>query len=152
MKAELKNKMWLFVMIGIVLAFILYNLFWLCWRNIRYNGYTKNLKTFRKHYSYVLTADDGYLFNVKLPDYLSFTGNLCVATPDDKIALIIWPNVFKDYHYGVQVEKDGEVYSIEVNEKLESKKTEYNDLIDENKNTIQLLREKAADMWEASER
>ena len=150
MKEETKQKKGLFMILAIVLAFLLYNAFWLCWRNIRYNRYTENLETFREHISYVRTAEDGYLFNAKLPDYLSFTGNLCVATPDSTVALIIWPNVWKNNHYGVQVEKDDETYSIELNEDLSAKQADYNDLIAENKDTILILKEKADDMWEKS--
>lgn len=148
MRAIIKNKKWLLVIIIIVFFFIMYNVFWFCWRNARYNGYTDNLDTFREHYSYVLTAEDGYLYNVKLPDYLSFTGNLCVATPDGRVALIIWPKIFRGYSYGVQIEKDGEIYSIELNEDLKSNQSEYNNLVGENQDTVSLLMEKAENMWE----
>lgn len=154
MKEKSKNRKRLLIdiVIVIVLVFALFNVLWLCWRNIRYNHYIEGLQVFRKHYSYVLIADDGYLFNVKLPDYLTFTGNLCVATPDSKVALILWPNVLSGYHYGTQIEKDGEVYSIELDENLYARQTYYNDMIEENEDTIQYLMKKAEFMWDISKR
>lgn len=36
--------------------------------------------------SFVTGNDQGYTYNVKRPSYLSFTGNLAVATVDDEVA------------------------------------------------------------------
>ena len=150
MKDLSKTQKIIIIAVIILLLFVMFNVFWMCWRNIRYSHYTEGLEEFRKHYSYVLTADDGYLFNAKLPDYPTFTGNLCVATLDNKVALIIWPNVLSGYHYGTQIEMDGEVYCIELDENLCARQAYFDDMIKENEDTIQLLNEKAECMWKIS--
>lgn len=134
--------------IGVLcLAFGLYNVIWFGWRACKYNSYTENLDVFIEHLSYVYTAEDGYLYNVKMPDYLTFTGNLCVATPDGGAALLIWPKVLGGYRYGFQIEKDNEIYSIMLNQDFEAEDAQFKDIIDENNNVITELNSKAIEMW-----
>lgn len=65
---------------------------------------------FIENKSYVYTADDDYLYNVKMPDYLTYTGNLCVSVPKGECALLICPKVIGDYDYGVQIQIGEEIY------------------------------------------
>ena len=62
----------------LVILLVCYNLFWLGWRYFKYTSYTERLEVFIEHLSYVYTDEEGYLYNVKLPDYLTYTGNLHV--------------------------------------------------------------------------
>ena len=71
------------IVLSSLVLFILYNVFWIGWRINKYSQYIDEFQTFTKYMSYFYD-DDQYLYNVKLPDYLSYTGNLCVATHDGK--------------------------------------------------------------------
>jgi len=117
MKKAKSKKVILVIISIIILLFMMYNLFWYLFVYNEYDKYIAGFEEFRPHISYVLNGDDGYLYNVKYPDYLSFTGNLCVATNDGKQALLIWPEVFGTYKFGVQIidEESEEEYSIMLN-------------------------------------
>ncbi|REJ31106.1 MAG: hypothetical protein C6P37_01870 [Caldibacillus debilis] len=60
----------------------------------------------------------GTLFNEKKPGYLSLTGNLGVSKQESMEGLIIWPLLIGGYAYGFMVQKDGEVYEINLDEEL----------------------------------
>ncbi|SET56110.1 hypothetical protein [[Clostridium] polysaccharolyticum] len=130
-----------------VILFAGYNLLWAGWRFCRYHPYGKGMKVFRKHMSYVYTDQDGYLYNVKQPDYLIYSGNLCVAAPDESCALLIWPNIVKGYRYGAQVNKNNITYSIMLENDLNPRDMQYSDLISEYSDRIQELKNKAAKQW-----
>ncbi|TRZ36166.1 hypothetical protein CEQ21_11285 [Niallia circulans] len=84
----------------------------------------------------------------KYPDSLSFTGNLGVTTDDKKYALLIWPSFFGKTEYGLQlVDEKNEMHSITINKNTQAINEEYRDLIKHNKETINILFNKAAKMW-----
>lgn len=135
------------IIIELIFLVVEYHLFWCGWRYFKYRDYTENLHVFRENYSYILNGEDGFLYNAKLPDYLTYTGNLCVATKDGKAGLLIWPNAFTGYRSGVQIEMEGTIYSIMLNDDFTAKDSHYDALVNENMETILLLKEKADDMW-----
>lgn len=69
------KKISLLVIISIIL---LYNISWFLITTIKYHPYVKVVP--KNAYGYNGLTKDGYCYNVKKPDYLSFTGNLGVAS------------------------------------------------------------------------
>lgn len=147
----MKNKIKKILIIVLVLFFIfaIYNSAWFVWRYFKYSEYTTdNMEVFIENNSYIYTDNDGYDYNVKLPDYLTYTGNLCVAEPDGKYALIIWPNVFSGYEYGAQLEINGEIYSIMLNDDLSAQDSQFDEIIDEYSKIISDLFERSVNQWD----
>ena len=140
------KKLIVCIVLSSLVLFILYNVFWIGWRINKYSQYIDEFQTFTKYMSYFYD-DDQYLYNVKLPDYLSYTGNLCVATHDGKYALLIWPKFGDEYEYGVQLEINKEVYSIMINKNIRTYDPQYQELISPYQDTIEDLFNKANEMW-----
>lgn len=143
MKNKSKAKRFLVI---IVISFVVYNIFWISWRSIKYKSYTKDFEEFQKGVSYIKTYD-GYDCNVKYPDYLMYTGNLGISSPDHKTSLVIWPQITGKYKIGVQINREGEIYSINLNELLKPEDPYFTDIVIENKEIINDLKEKAEDVW-----
>ena len=98
MKKHRKLKTVLLVVVGL---FVLYNLVWLFLVWNRYHGFTEGMRELYSYQTYVIDEKDGYTYNVKIPDYLSFTGNLGIQPYEGgDCALIIWPGIFKETTYG----------------------------------------------------
>lgn len=142
-----KVKKWVIILLTIIIGFGIYNLVWMEWRNIKYQLYTTGFEAFVENKSYVYKADDAYLYNVKMPDYLTYTGNLCVSVPKGECALLIWPKVTGGYDYGVQIQIDKEIYSIMLNQDLSAEDSQFDEIVDESSETITELHEKAKKMW-----
>lgn len=140
------KKRGVYIILWLFLLFLLYNIFWLVWRTHKYSEYTQDFEPLTKYMRYVHTDED-YTYNIKLPDYLSYTGNLCVATRDGKYALLIWPQKNGQYEYGVQLEIDKKIYSIMIDEQLNTNDPQDQSLIVPYKQTIIDLFNKATDMW-----
>lgn len=139
------------VIIGIsaaVIVFGFYNAAWFCHKEYKYTPYTEELKEFIENKSYVLTAEDGYLYNVKIPDYLSFTGNLCVTEPEQKCSLLIWPKPFGKFKYGVIIKEDTDVYQIELNEDFTAKDSQFDEIVEKYSDVIEDLHDKSVKMWD----
>lgn len=134
----------------ILLIFGIINIVWYKVIHSEYAPYTIGLEEFKKNVSYVL-EEDGFLYNVKLPDYLSFTGNLCVATNDGKYALLIWPNAFNNSaEYGIQIEnEDKEILSIMVDKNINAFEDHQEEVINDNREIINELLEKAKGRWQS---
>lgn len=132
----------------LVILLVCYNLFWLGWRYFKYTSYTERLEVFIEHLSYVYTDEEGYLYNVKLPDYLTYTGNLCVSVPGGESALLIWPKVSGGYEYGVQLDLNGEVYSIMLQDDFMARDSQFDDIINAHSEVIQELYGRAEGMWQ----
>ena len=102
---------------------------------------------------YLKNDKEGFSYSIKYPDYLSFTGNLAISMPSEDYdfytdSLIIWPNFFKDYEYGVILyDENNNEYMIEVNENKEPKEPEYQEIIDIHKENIDILFDKANEFW-----
>lgn len=142
------KKKKLVIVIGIMLVvFAFYNVGWYQWKNLKYSEYTEELNDFGNGKSYVLKGEDNYLYNVKVPDYLRYTGNMCVSTSDGKYELIIWPNALKGYEYSVQIQQEEETYGITLKSDLTAKEKEFENVINENADIIQELYNKANVMW-----
>lgn len=131
---------------SIFVLFSIFNLLWyLSYKN--YSNYSENLEEFVPRKSYVLKKE-GYLFNVKYPDYLSFTGNLAVATNDEKIALIIWPSYFGKTKYGIQIEdEDKMIHSIMIEKNRKAVNSKDRKMIESNMVDIKSLFQKSEVMW-----
>ena len=90
-------RKWVIALAVILALFGLYNLIWytVVWN--KYGKLTEGMKELYYHRTYVIDELDGYTYNVKIPDYLSFTGNLGIQkSQDSDCALIIWPGIFKE--------------------------------------------------------
>jgi len=144
-----KTKIIALTTVVIIILFGIYNIVWYSIIQSKYNTYIENMDEFRKNKSYILKGDDGFLYNVKLPDYLSFTGNLGVTTEDGKYALLIWPNAFNNrVKYGVQlVNADNEMVRVMINEDITALNDNYSDIIEKNKVEINELLIKAKYKW-----
>ncbi|MGO4546775.1 hypothetical protein AB4Z29_18420 [Paenibacillus sp. 2TAB23] len=68
--------------------------------------------------TYVI-QEEGYAYSVKLPDYISFTGNLAITNSEKGELLIIWPLINGGYEYGMRFQKDGEAYEIYVDDNMQ---------------------------------
>lgn len=143
-----KAKKVITIIMAIIVLFGIYNLAWLGWRNLRYRPYTEGLDIFIENKSYVYRAEDSFLYNVKFPDYLTYTGNLCVSVPDGKCALLIWPKVVGGYTYGVQIQVDEEIYSIMLDKDFSAEDSQFDEILNEYSKTISELHEKADSMWD----
>ncbi|MDR0489411.1 MAG: hypothetical protein LBG99_08495 [Propionibacteriaceae bacterium] len=104
----------LLILLGIVLlGFGVYNCIWYNVVQHKYDPYTVDMRELYPG-THVLDGDNGYNYNVKFPDYLSYTGNLGVQTYNGVFALIIWPGIGKETTYGVRLpaEEGTEVWGI----------------------------------------
>ena len=146
-KVNKKVKIIIIICISVIVLFGLYNFIWHKWKVNKYEKYTEDMEEFVENMSYIYTSDDSYDYNVKFPEYLTYTGNLCVAVPGGQCALIIWPKVTTGYTYGVQIEKDGMVYSIMLSNDFTAEDGRFDELINEHTDTIDELRKRADDMW-----
>lgn len=150
-------KKFLKIILIILVLFILINIAWFSWRFIKYHNYSKGMNK-NKTYTifvpkYLKNDKEGFSYSIKYPDYLSFTGNLAISMPSEDYdfytdSLIIWPNFFKDYEYGVILyDENNNEYMIEVNENKEPKEPEYQEIIDIHKENIDILFDKANEFW-----
>lgn len=142
---------------GLVLSiFILSNICWFGWRSIKYDKYTENMEenTFTTVITprYAYKDGEGYDYLVKYPDYLSFTGNLSVGMPvvdDDPFtdALLVWPQLDGNYEYGLLIYEEDSGYQIYIDAQGNALDDTYNEVIERHKDDIDMLLEKADDMW-----
>jgi hypothetical protein len=143
-----RKKIVIVVIAGLVLLFLCYNLIWFLWSHLKYDRWTEGMKPFRKGISYVLEGEDEYLYNLKYPDYLQFGGNICVATKDQKYALLIWPQITGGYEYGVQIESDGTLWSIMVTKDMKAVRQIDEEILVLHREEINQLNVKAREMWD----
>lgn len=145
------------VVIGI---FVLLNLLWFCWRQIRYSAFTGGMEQTKISTllvpRYAAKDSDGFDYSVKWPDYLSFTGNLAVGFPgasDDPFTdgLIIWPKLFGGYEYGVILNDPNDPssgYMFYITPDGQAVDTEYQEIAVQCQTTIKELLERANKYWE----
>lgn len=136
------------LIIIILCVLIALHVVWFVWRQAKYSSYASDMEPFIKYLSAIHTDSDGYVYNVKYPDYPSLTGNLAIATPDDSVGLIIWPHVLTGYSAGVQIEKDGFTYNIELNDSFEASKPEDKAVFAQYRDEVDLLVDRAEDFWD----
>lgn len=130
----------------LAIVFVVFNIFWYTWRSSKFKDFSQDMQEFDPNTSFVSTDKAGYLYNVKYPDYLSFTGNLAVASPDGKAGLIIWPNIVRGYEFGVQIE-DGETYNIKVDSKFKAYDKNFSKIVGKYKDDLNNLVKKAESFW-----
>ncbi len=150
MKKHRKLKTVLLVVVGL---FVLYNLVWLFLVWNRYHGFTEGMRELYSYQTYVIDEKDGYTYNVKIPDYLSFTGNLGIhAYEDADCALIIWPGIFKETTYGAFVPtpngvSQGVMLTADGMPE-EDAPEQIKQLVAENRESLDMLFEKAREQWD----
>lgn len=134
--------------------FLLWNFIWLA----NYLTYYKFTKGYEKKQNIFNKFDNDFVFTVKFPEYLSFTGNLAVSNVD--ISIIIWPGYFSKgkYEYGIilQNEDNSGAYSYYVDENLvydefRNTDTRNDELIEKNKKGIEALLLLIRKEWNISE-
>lgn len=109
-KGNMKN-----ILILIISIFAVWNLSWYLITTIKYHKFVEVIPKYKGVY---IKKEDDYLYNVKKPAYLHFTGNLGVAKSESMDGLIIWPLLFGGYKYGIRLQTDDGVYEIYVDEKI----------------------------------
>ncbi|WP_062350432.1 hypothetical protein [Bacillus kwashiorkori] len=132
------------VLLGI---FATWNIIWLIYVNVKFEKYMEAVP--KNDLGAHILEKDGYVFNVKKPEYLSFTGNLGVSKLNSLDGLIIWPLLFGGYEYGLRLQTEEGVLEITVDdnkELLQSKmnKTTY----DKYKEDIEKLFAIAEEVWD----
>lgn len=144
MKKNKAKKVVLIIAI-IVLLFGIYNLLWYFTTQSKYTNYSEGMDEFVANKSYVLNPGNGYLYNVKYPDYLTFTGNLAVADENNEVSLIIWPSFYGEDEYGIRITTNDDSYEIMIDKDMKS--VENNDILDKYKKEIRMLFQKADEKW-----
>ncbi len=144
-----KKRMLLKVLILCISIFAIYNLIWIA--NIIYVYYplTENVPKQESGIFMYQDVEKNYTYNVKFPNYLSFTGNLGVSS-DDGSGLIIWPGFLgKNYTYGIILKDGNKIYRFNVDDSL--KPLTFNEkeqqIIDNNLRTIEELWNGAKSIW-----
>lgn len=138
------------ILIAIIILFAVWNLGWFLIITTKYHEFIEDIpkNEWGRHF---ITKEDGYIYSVKKPDYLSFTGNLGVANNKKGDALIIWPLMSGGYEYGFRLQKDGVAYEIYVDENMEPINKEDTVAVQkviEFKAELEELLSKANDMWQ----
>ena len=105
---------------------------------------------------YFHTDAERYDYSVKYPDYLTFTGNLCVGLPaegDDPFTdfLVIWPKAFGGCEYGVSLREDDAEYQIYIRADGSAVRPEDQALVDRHRQTVEALLQRAEEMWDLKE-
>ncbi len=140
----------------LLVIFCLLNILWYCWRANKYGVYSEGMSE-TEFSSFVvpkyLDSSDGYNYSVKYPDYLSFTGNLALSVPseDDNPftdSLIIWPNVDGSYEYGIILYEGEDEWQIYVDENGQALDPQYDEVIENHQENVDLLFEKANERWD----
>lgn len=151
------NRKVLKVITLVLSVFILFNIFWYAWRDMKYGSYINEMEE-NELSSWIVPRykhvdDEGYDYSVKYPDYLSFTGNMSVGLPslDNNPFtdfLVIWPKVLGGYEYGASLTVDGVNYQIMINEDGNAVDSQYSEIAAISKETIDLLLQKANEKWD----
>ena len=148
----MKRKRWKRVLAALgaaALLFGVYNLWWYFQVYAPYKPYTEGFSVFEEGVSYYWNPEDGFLYNVKLPDYLRWTGNLCIATRDNNNALLIWPGRTRETEYGLDL--DGVQFRVRVTEDMEPLDSAYQGLVDEHREIDDRLLKRANEVWDLAD-
>lgn len=155
------------ILIGLLAAFLLWNLVWFGFTHIKYAPYKEAIGYDEQRECWYFRDEDDYVFSVSLPTYLSFTGNLSftqvlrisndgTVLNENTYDMIIWPKLNGEYEYGVCIGTKSEngqgMISNEfiLDSKMQS--TEYltdeeEKLLAENADQIAEIYRKAKEMW-----
>ena len=122
----MKKKWLMIVSIVILSSFLLLNITWFTFINIKYKPYEKIVPLTEQygapvHYR-VDIKNSNVQYGFDYPNYLRFESNLFYREefPEKKISysFIIWPKFFSSPKYGVIIRMDKEEYQIELNENM----------------------------------
>lgn len=123
--------------------------FHICWfyNYFLFTKFTDGLNEFKKFVTFSI-LEENYVYHVKLPSYLTFTGNLAVSNGNGEYSLIIWPSRFQDTKYGVRIPIENEAtVSIMISRDLEAEDEYDQPIVDESREHILDLFEKASKRW-----
>jgi hypothetical protein len=137
------------IIILILSIFAIWNLSWFLITTIKYQKYVEVIP--KNEFGVHVKEKDDYLYNVKKPGYLHFTGNLGVSKTDSMDGLIIWPLLNGGYEYGIRFQNGDEIFEILVDENM--KPIDKDDKVaaqqvEKNKEEIERLISKANKMWQ----
>lgn len=142
MKKNLSKK------VAVILSFNVI-IFHICWiyNYSLFMKFTDGLNELKKFETFSVLKDN-YIYHVKFPYYLRFTGNLAVATSKNEYTLIIWPSRYKQTEYGVMlpIEEDT-VISIMIDKNLKAEDQYDQIYVEQNREQIEDLFQKAYDKW-----
>lgn len=142
----MKKKFFKIVALIVGIVVIVFHIVWF-YNYSLFEKFTDGLKEIKRFESFS-TIESGYIYHVKCPSYTSFTGNLGVVTENNEYALIIWPSRFKDTEYGVMIpSENGNSISVMINKELMAEDKYDQIYIDENRDQIEVLFEKAYEKW-----
>ncbi len=167
-----KHKIIIALIIAAAAIFAVNNVVWLVFAHAKYYNYQKAVGYDEQLQKYYYRDQDDYVFSVRHPNYLSFSGNLAITpvitlnkdrtTADDIwVDLIIWPSAFgDDYEFGVSIQvpdKDNAESGIKYKNydfmldddqnPINSLSSEEQEVLEANRASIDLIYKKARDMW-----
>lgn len=90
------------IIIIIIAATMIYTAAWMSNRGMIEERYSDGMIPY-DNVTYTYLDDEGYSYNLKLPDYPDFTGNLCVTAPGNEVSFFIWPSISGKFEYGIQI-------------------------------------------------
>lgn len=146
----MKKKKTIKVLIIIIIIGIVINLGWLGIVKLKYDGYKEPLKFSDKMKVYYNVDDDEYTYSLRMPNYMSFTGNLSVSKIDDD-SIIIWPKIDGSMKIGVILIEDKSAYEVYIDNDLNvvgDYDKEVIDVVLKHKDNIKKLYDKANEMWD----
>ena len=148
------------IVLALVIIFVACNIIWFAWSHIKYGKFSSGMQEgdFSNFITprYIYTDADRYDYLVKYPDYLSFTGNLCVGMPTTEEtfftdALIIWPKVSGGYQFGALLYDENVEYSIYIDSEGNALSKEDEDIVSRHRDTIRNLLIIADKKWDICE-
>jgi len=153
MKQKKKShKIVVIALAALVLIFLGYNLIWGVRVYRTYIQFVPGMEEIHFLQTYAIQDEDGYTYNVKVPSYLSYTGNLGVQPPiGGDCALIIWPGITSETAYGLFLsDQDGHTHAIKLdkNRMLAADESEYaKEVYEYNIDKVNDLFARADQMW-----
>jgi len=153
MKQKKKShKIVVIALAALVLIFLGYNLIWGVRVYRTYIQFVPGMEEIHFLQTYAIQDEDGYTYNVKVPSYLSYMGNLGVQPPiGGDCALIIWPGITSETAYGLFLsDQDGHTHAIKLdkNRMLAADESEYaKEVYEYNIDKVNDLFARADQMW-----
>ncbi len=141
------------MLIVITVIFLALNISWFLITIIKYSKFVESISKDGSGV-YAMKNEDGYIYNVKKPAYLHYTGNLGVSNYNKGEFLIIWPLMFDGYKYGFRIKEVDAVYEVYVDENMKpiDKEDKYiAKKVEEHKAGLETLFLKANEMWQLEE-
>lgn len=150
---KIKHKKAVIAAAAAIVLFILYNVIWYCAIWQKYSSYTTGMTELYADRSYVIDDLDGFTYNVKMPGYLQFNGNLGIQPyQHGHCAMIIWPGVVGDDEYGVFLENaDGNMQAVTLTADLKAPADapeETKALVEQYRDEIDNLYALASEQWD----